>query len=195
MKGRLVFRNRQQLYSIDLRRLRRITRALLCDLVARTHFELCVHLVAVPEMIRLNREFLGHEGSTDVITFNHSEPSQREFLYGEIFICLEDARAQARQFHTTWQSELVRYLLHGVLHLLGYHDSKIAERRKMKQKENSLLRELARRFPLRKLKRAPRVSHWTIRLVSVNGRVRKIRPVVRSSIKWLIAEFESRRIL
>ena len=158
MKGRLVFRNRQQLYSIYLRRLRHIARSLLVDLVARTKFELCVHLVAAPEMTRLNRDFLGHEGSTDVITFNHSEPSQSEFLYGEIFICLDDARTQARQFHTTWQFELVRYLLHGVLHLLGYDDSKIAERRKMKQKENSLLRELARRFPLRKLKRARRVS-------------------------------------
>jgi len=158
MKGRLVFRNRQQLCSVDLRRLRHIARTLLCDLVARTQFELCVHLVAAPEMTRLNRKFLGHEGSTDVITFKHSEASQREFLYGEIFICLDDARAQARQFHTTWQSELVRYLLHGVLHLLGYEDSKAPTRRKMKQKENSLLRELDRRFPLRKLKRARRLA-------------------------------------
>jgi probable rRNA maturation factor len=157
MKGQLAFRNRQQLYSVDLRRLRCIARTLVCDLVVRKQFELCVHLVAAPEMTRLNREFLGHEGSTDVITFNYSERSPGEFLSGEIFICLDDARAQARQFHTTWQSELVRYLLHGVLHLLGYEDSKIAARRKMKQKENSLLRGLARRFPLRKLKRARRV--------------------------------------
>jgi probable rRNA maturation factor len=158
MKGQLAFRNRQQLYSVDLRRLRLIARTLLGDLVAHTQFEVCVHLVAAPEMTRLNREFLGHEGSTDVMTFNYSERSPDEFLSGEIFICLDDARAQARQFHTSWQSELVRYLLHGVLHLLGYDDSKVATRRKMKQKENSLLRELARRFPLRKLKRARRVS-------------------------------------
>ena len=158
MKGQLVFRNRQQLYSVDLRRLRNVARTLLCDLVARKQFELCVHLVAAPEMTRLNRGFLGHEGSTDVITFNHSEPSQSEFLHGEIFICLDDARAQARVFHTTWQSELVRYLLHAVLHLLGYDDSKAGTRRKMKRKENLLLRELARRFPLRKLGRARRVS-------------------------------------
>ena len=157
MKGRLVFRNRQQLYSLDLHLLRRIAQTLLCELAAKTQFELCVHLVTTPEMTRLNREFLGHEGSTDVITFNHSKPSQREFLYAEIFICLDDARAQASRFHTTRQSELVRYLLHGVLHLLGYEDSKAAARRKMKRKEDSLLRELARRFPLRKLKRARRV--------------------------------------
>jgi probable rRNA maturation factor len=158
MKGRLVFRNRQQLYPVDLRQLRRIARTLLVDLIAQPQFELCVHLVAASEMTRLNRDFLGHDGSTDVITFNLAETSQREFLYGEIFICLDDARAQARRFHTTWQSELVRYLLHGVLHLLGYEDSKIAARRKMKRKENSLLRDLARRFRLRELKRARRVS-------------------------------------
>jgi len=158
MKGRLVFRNRQQLYPVDLRQLRRIARTLLVDLMAQPQFELCVHLVAASEMTRLNRDFLGHAGSTDVITFNLAETSQPEFLYGEIFICLDDARAQARQFHTTWQSELVRYLLHGVLHLLGYDDSKAAACRRMKQRENSLLRDLARRFPLRKLKRARRVS-------------------------------------
>ena len=77
MKGRLVFRNRQQLYPVDLRQLRRIARTLLVDRMAQSQFELCVHLVAASEMTRLNRDFLGHQGSTDVITFNLAETSQR----------------------------------------------------------------------------------------------------------------------
>ena len=72
-------------------------------------------------------------------------------LCGEIFICVDDALAQARRFRTTWQSELVRYLVHGVLHLCGYDDQSPPARRKMKREEARLLRQLANRFPLRSL--------------------------------------------
>ena len=43
---------------------------------------------------------------------------------GKSFVCLDEAVRQARRFHTTWQSELVRYVVHGVLHLLGYDDQR-----------------------------------------------------------------------
>ena len=45
-------------------------------------------------------------------------------LHGEIFICVDEAIRQARRFGTIWQSEIVRYLIHGVLHLLGFDDSR-----------------------------------------------------------------------
>jgi probable rRNA maturation factor len=41
-------------------------------------------------------------------------------LHGELFICLDDAVKQAREFRTTWQSELTRYVIHGLLHLCGH---------------------------------------------------------------------------
>ena len=69
-------------------------------------------------------------------------------MHGDIFVCLDDAVAQARQFRTTWQSELVRYVIHGLLHLRGYDDRHPAARRKMKREENRRLREITRRFPL-----------------------------------------------
>src|SRR5213596_1423422 len=72
-------------------------------------------------------------------------------LHGEIFICIDDAVKQARQFRTTWQSELVRYLIHGVLHLVGYDDLTLAGRCVMKREENRLLRMLSRRFSFRHL--------------------------------------------
>jgi len=78
-------------------------------------------------------------------------------LHGEIFICIGDALAQARRFRTTWQSELVRYLVHGVLHLRGYDDRQPNRRRAMKREEDRLVRELARLFPLSKLARKPTV--------------------------------------
>jgi probable rRNA maturation factor len=65
---------------------------------------------------------------------------------------VDEALAQARQFQTSWQSEVVRYVAHGILHLQGYDDLKPALRRKMKRAENRLMRRLSRRFNLRELK-------------------------------------------
>ena len=67
------------------------------------------------------------------------------------FICVDEAVFQARKFGTSWQSETVRYVVHGVLHLLGHDDLRAAARCKMKREENRLLRELSRRFSLAQL--------------------------------------------
>jgi ssRNA-specific RNase YbeY (16S rRNA maturation enzyme) len=58
---------------------------------------------------------------------------------------------QAREFGTTWQGELVRYVIHGLLHLCGHDDLMSAARSKMKREENRLLRETTKRFVLAKL--------------------------------------------
>jgi probable rRNA maturation factor len=60
---------------------------------------------------------------------------------------------QARRFRTTWQSELVRYVVHGVLHLLGYDDRDSRARRRMKAAEDALVRRLARQYIFRELSR------------------------------------------
>src|SRR5205823_2610504 len=105
------------------------------------------------EITRLNKTFLHHAGPTDVITFNYSPRRTSEVLHGEIFICTSETVAQARRFRTTWQLELARYLVHGILHLQGHDDLHSAPRQKMKREENRLLRGLARRFALRRLKK------------------------------------------
>jgi probable rRNA maturation factor len=76
-------------------------------------------------------------------------------LHGEIVICVDEALAQARRFRTPWQSELARYLVHGILHLRGFDDRRPAQRRKMKRAEDRFLRQLACRFDLRRLSRGP----------------------------------------
>ena len=105
-------------------------------------------------MAKLNETFLKHSGPTDVITFDYSEADRRSPLLGELFICVPEAVAQSRRFRTSWQEELVRYLVHGVLHLLGYDDRAAKARQRMKREENRLLRRLARRFDLASLGRS-----------------------------------------
>ena len=177
MSGVLALRNRQRVRAVDLRLLRRIAAWARAELFRAADYELGIHLVTAQEMAAINQKFLGHAGSTDVITFDHRErvgqasrlplsasrwrkregsDARRDAcptLHGEIFISLDDAVAQAREFDTTWQSELVRYLLHGLLHLHGFEDRTPAARRRMKREENLRLRLAARQFPLRRLSR------------------------------------------
>ena len=157
---RVTLLNRQRVRKVDARQLRVITLALLGELQI-TSAEFGVNLVSDAEMTRVNETFLQHEGSTDVITFDHSEfstrpqtPDPRPNLHGELFICVDEAIRQARRFRTTWRSELVRYVVHGVLHLLGHDDHRAADRRKMKREENRLVRLMARRFAFTRLARA-----------------------------------------
>ena len=118
-------------------------------------YDLTLYLVAESEMIHLNETHLRHKGSTDVITFDYADPTQLDFLHGEIFVCVDEALIQARRFRTTWQSELVRYAVHGILHLRGYDDQTARARSKMKKLENQSMTALARQFAFSKLARRP----------------------------------------
>jgi probable rRNA maturation factor len=161
--------NRQRVRKINLRLLKKIATVLLAELeIEKAEIGIC--LVAAPEMTRLNETYLKHRGSTDVIAFDYrdnveqasslSHSKNRKVrdrqdacptIHGEIFVCLDEAVLQARKFGTSWQSEVVRYIIHGVLHLVGFDDSSAGARRKMKREENRRLREMTRRFPLSKL--------------------------------------------
>jgi len=143
--------NRQKTRKLRLPLLRRAARLLLEELLARRDYELGVHFIDATEMARLNETFLGHPGSTDVLTFNHQENPAGQSLYGEIFICVDDALIHAHRFRVRWPWELTRYLVHGVLHLEGFDDTSPASRRAMKRRENSLLKALSVRFNLGKL--------------------------------------------
>jgi probable rRNA maturation factor len=145
--------DRQRARCVERRLLGRLARGLLGQLLGRRDFELGVHLIGAAEMTRLNAAFLGHKGSTDVITFNHQENAAAAKLYGEIFISVEDALKQARRFGVRWPWEIARYLVHGALHLEGWDDTEPVSRRAMKRQENKLLKELSRRFDLGKLEK------------------------------------------
>lgn len=146
MSADLRVLNRQRARSVNTRLLREMILHSLGD----AEFDLTIHLVGPAEMARLNQLHLGHEGSTDVITLDYSDNPATP-LAGEIFVCLEDAILQAGEFRATWQSELARYVIHGILHLQGFDDLKPAARRKMKRAENSRVKALAAKFPLKRL--------------------------------------------
>jgi probable rRNA maturation factor len=158
----LAIANRQRTKTINTRLLRQIVGELFVELKI-SDADLGIALVSAKEMARVNWQFLQHEGSTDVITFDHSESRKakgggQKQLNGELFVCVDDTILQAKEFDTNWQSELVRYVVHGILHLCGYDDLKPALRRKMKREENRLVRRLAQRFPLAQLSRTVKLG-------------------------------------
>jgi probable rRNA maturation factor len=158
----LVIANRQRTKKINTQLLKKIVGALFAELKI-AEAELGINLVGAREMTLLNETFLQHEGATDVITFDHAEKrkaesGKRKNLHGELFVCVDVAVAQAKEFKTNWQSETIRYIVHGVLHLCGHDDLKPDLRRKMKREENRLMRLLARRFALAQLARTAKIG-------------------------------------
>jgi len=153
----VTIQNRQRTRRVNVPLLRRITRSLLIEELALADAELGINLVGDLEMTRINEDFLEHKGSTDVITFDYAEPGTRNSkrvtlsVHGEIFVCVDEAIRQAKRFKTSWQSEVVRYVVHGVLHLLGHDDKRAAPRMKMKREENRLVNRLADDCPIEKV--------------------------------------------
>jgi rRNA maturation RNase YbeY len=158
----IVIANRQRTKQINARLLKQIAVELFAELKI-TEAELGINIVTAEEMAKVNWQFLQHEGSTDVITFSYEKPeagSQKSELklHGELFICVDEAVLQAKEFKTSWQSEVVRYVVHGILHLLGHDDLKPPLRRKMKREENRLVRQLSQRFSLAQIGRASKIG-------------------------------------
>ena len=147
----LSFQNRQRTRALNLPLLRRITRHVLENQLGVPGYELGFQFVEPEKMAQVNQQFLQHEGSTDVITFDHGDGAADSALHGEAFICIADAVEQAREFGTTWPAEVVRYVIHALLHLRGHDDLQPAARKIMKREENRLMLLVAAQFPLREL--------------------------------------------
>jgi probable rRNA maturation factor len=96
-----------------------------------------LNLVTSQMIKEINIKYLKHNYFTDVITFDYSEQSGK--IDGEIFISFEEAFRNAKKYHCFVDKELLRLLLHGILHLIGYKDHLDADKRKMKKIENYLV--------------------------------------------------------
>jgi len=88
-------------------------------------------------VLRLNRDYLGHDYLTDVLSFDLSESSER--VDGEIYVDLDTAAERHAEFDTTFEREVHRYAAHGLLHLIGYDDSSPEERALMRRLEDRYL--------------------------------------------------------
>jgi rRNA maturation RNase YbeY len=86
---------------------------------------------------QINREYLGHNTLTDIITFNNSNSDQ--YIDSDIYISVDRVFENSRIYKENRMDELHRVMIHGILHLLGYRDSKDNEKKIMRKKENECL--------------------------------------------------------
>jgi rRNA maturation RNase YbeY len=108
--------------------------------------ELSLELVGDGRMQRLNRRYRRRDSPTDVLSFPMREANgPRTRLLGDVVISLDAADRQAGAGGWSMEEELLRLLTHGILHLLGYdHERGPAEARRMRRKEQAILRSLPR---------------------------------------------------
>jgi probable rRNA maturation factor len=84
----------------------------------RRNADISITFLGAVSMRRLNDEYLGHDRSTDVISFGLAVPGGR--LAGDVYVCRAVAARNARQHGVPLRQELVRLVIHGTLHVLGY---------------------------------------------------------------------------
>jgi probable rRNA maturation factor len=88
-------------------------------------------------LLKLNQEHLNHDTLTDIISFDYTIGNQ---ISGDIFISVERVRENALDFDTTFDEELKRVMVHGVLHYCGYKDKTEADSTMMRSKEDEKIK-------------------------------------------------------
>jgi probable rRNA maturation factor len=87
-------------------------------------------------LYNLNVEFLNHDTYTDIISFDYSVGKE---LHGDVFISTERVKENAENFNQTYEDELRRVMVHGILHYCGYKDKSEDQAKTMRDKENQYL--------------------------------------------------------
>jgi len=90
-------------------------------------------------LLDINIEYLKHNYFTDIITFNYVEGNT---VSGDLFISIDRVKENSIEFNTNWKKELYRVIFHGLLHLVGYNDKTVEEKRTMREKEDLYLGEV-----------------------------------------------------
>lgn len=115
---------------------------IVADIHGRTVGEIGYLFVNDEKILECNRDYLGHDYYTDIITFDYDEGSQ---INGDIVISLDTVHTNAEKFGKTYEEELYRVIIHGILHLCGINDKGPGEREIMEANEDKallLLREI-----------------------------------------------------
>lgn len=101
------------------------------------------------KILEVNRQYLQHDYYTDIITFDYCDDEllagHPDTISGDLFISLDTVRSNAEQQGTTYDDELNRVIIHGILHLCGINDKEPGEREQMEAAENQALEMLKER--------------------------------------------------
>jgi probable rRNA maturation factor len=90
-------------------------------------------------ILETNRQYLKHDYYTDIITFNYSS---KKVISGDLFVSLDTVKSNALLFDCSFEDELIRVVIHGILHLTGLDDKTEEQRSKMRENENYWMKSI-----------------------------------------------------
>ena len=94
------------------------------------------NFISNDEIKKINIEHLDHHYETDIITFNLSENGE---LHGDIYISIDEAKKNAKEYNSTYHNEIKLLLIHGILHLLNYNDNNEKNKKIMRSEEKRVI--------------------------------------------------------
>jgi len=137
----IIIKNFQKKMPIQSTRIKGVIRRVLAEEEIKAKGEITFCFVNAAAIRQVNLNYLGRNLSTDVIAFNLAPQKTRgtRTIIADIVISTDAARSNSRIFKTAPQYELYLYIIHGLLHLLGYDDEKKKERALMQHRQKELL--------------------------------------------------------
>jgi len=136
----------QDEFAVDLGKVRTLCERILDD-NGVTSGKINVVLVDSYTIQQYNRDFLQHDYPTDTISFTTEYLRDEGHLEGEVLVCTEIAKERAEEFSWTAEEELLLYVVHGMLHLIGFEDATPEQQAIMQEKERNYLATLGIQVP------------------------------------------------
>lgn len=99
-----------------------------------------INFIINEEIRELNKRYLSHDYTTDILTFDYS--NDKKMLDAEIYISLDEAVINSGKYKVSFEKEIKRLVIHGILHLTGYDDKAPGDKKIMKRLENKLLSKI-----------------------------------------------------
>jgi probable rRNA maturation factor len=131
---------------VDLEKVRNLCEHILADGNINSG-KINVVLVNSDTIQQYNRDFLQHDYPTDTISFPTEYRRNEGYLEGEVLACAEVAKERAKEFGWTPEEELLLYIVHGMLHLIGFDDATPEQQAVMQEQERTYLARLGIQVP------------------------------------------------
>ncbi len=139
---KVAVRNLQKRIPVNPKRITKTVLKILSEEGIKKSGEITLCFVNDPKIKKVNLKYLGKNNPTDVIAFDIAEPKAKDKLFADIVISTDRAVDNAKAFKTSPLFELYLYVIHGVLHILGYDDQSKKDKLLMRKREKDLLKIL-----------------------------------------------------
>ncbi len=139
---KIIIRNLQNRIPVNSKKVVKTVQQVLSQEGIKKSGEITLCFVNDAKIKALNLKYLGRNNPTDVIAFDITEPKDKDKIFADIAVSTERAIDNARTFKTSPYFELYLYVIHGILHILGYDDKSKKDKLVMRKREKDILKAL-----------------------------------------------------